>query len=150
METQKGANLGIGECVFSRAFTPAAAQRLAVDLPRRFDVAAWLLTMTKWPTANGANDTYAFVLVNNQGDVSILNPGGAPRAGTPLSPGQSDSVILAADREAVTIDARGVDNTLGADGSATIEIEIHALYATPKCPQPIKPDCSLPPERRTC
>lgn len=152
-QVQLGANLGEGEQVFARAFTPAAGgERLVIPLPPRPGVAAWLLSLQPWPTANGSDAAYAFTLVNavdRNALTSILNRGGgAPNGGTPLAPSQPDVHVVSADRDSVWVDVRGIDNTLALDANVTVEVEVFALYATPKCPAPLVPDCNAPPEKR--
>ncbi|KAA0214130.1 hypothetical protein EDM80_07235 [bacterium] len=152
---QLGANLGIGELQFSRAFSPTpTAPRLTVKVPPTPNVAAWLLMLKAWPTPvpPGA-PVFAFVLVNAldpKAALSILRSGSGapPGGGSPLAPGESDVFVVSADRDTITVDARFVDATLAAEAVGFLEIEVHALYATPQCPAPLNPDCNKPPAQR--
>lgn len=155
---QLGANLGIGECQFSRAFSPTpAAPRLTIKVPPVPNVAAWLVSQKAWPTATPpGTPVFIYTLVNStdpNAAVNILRSGSVlpPAGGTPLGPGEPDVIVASADRDTITIDARVVDATLSADAGGTIEVEVHALYNTPQCPAPLDPNCNVPPaKRRKC
>lgn len=153
---QLGANLGIGELQFSRAFAPVpAAPRLTIKTPPVPNVAAWLLLVKAWPTATPpGTPTVGFILVNALDPNAAFNilrtgSGALPGGGTPLQPGESDVYIVSADRGTITIDGRFVDATLAGDASGTLECEVHALYATPQCPAPLNPECNVPPAQRS-
>lgn len=149
---QLGATLGEGEQVLARAFSPVGGGRLYIPIPPRPGVAAYVLLLQPWPTPEGGDTRYAFTLVNNPDPnalKTILNQGGgAPGGGTPLAPLQPDAHLIRADRDSVWIDLRGMDATLTVGADVTLNVELHALYPTPKCPAPIVPDCNLPPEDR--
>lgn len=152
---QLGANLGIGELQFSRAFSPTpAAPRVTVKVPPTPNVAAWLLLVKAWPTATPpGTPAFAFVLVNALDPKAAFNilrsgSGALPGGGTPLVPGESDVFVCSADRDVITVDGRFVDATLAGDAAGTLEVEVHALYATPQCPAPLNPDCNTPPSKR--
>jgi hypothetical protein len=108
-----------------------------------------------WPTATAAVPAIAFVLVNSTDPDALTNilragAAAAPDGGLPLSPGQALTDFIRKDRDNIWIDLRGVDEAFGADAAVTVTAELHALYASPDCPEPVGPDCSLPPERRKC
>lgn len=152
---QLGANLGIGELVFSRSFSPTpTVPRLTIKTPPQPNVAAWLLLVKAWPTATPPGvPVTAFVLVNAQDPRAAFNilrigSGALPGGGAALQPGESDVFICSADKPTITVDGRGVDATLAGDAGVTLEVELHALYATPQCPAPLDPECNVPPAKR--
>jgi hypothetical protein len=140
--------------VFSQRFTGASG-RIRVQVPPRRGTVGWQLTVAAWPTSSIGVPVVAFVLVNHPNPsavTAILRAGlpGVPDGGLPLTPGQVVTDFIRKDRDDIWVDLRGVAEDFSGDAAVSVTIELHALYASPECPEPVGPDCSLPPEKRKC